>query len=376
MRAVRPAAFARVVNRFYEAAALPEFLPGALHELAQACGAEGAALHLSNGLQTLGTIGSEGLAELHNGFVKKWRDPELNSHRARGLELVFRGWRGVLTEQDCFAPQELARDLFQQEFFVRSGFSSFAGVILAKAPGSSLSTSIIRRIDQGPYTRAEIEDVNALASQLHVVGNLAIRIGISSAQRTADAFAAGGQPVALIGNDGRILHMSQSFEGLAGSGVTITNRRLGSWHPDADLKIAAAIGHALRYDGDLGEPPKSVVLPRRNGLRPLIASVIPVVGSAQDILNVVSAIVVLTDLEAKLIGPSLVALRQSFGLTAAEARLAHDIAVGRTLPEIATATGVARETLRSRLKAIFDKTATARQAELALLLAKVPKSPL
>ena len=97
MSAVRPADFGHVVSRFYEAAALPELLPGALHELAQACGAEGAALHLSNGLQTMGTVGSAGLDELHHGFVKKWRAPELNSHRSRGLELIFRGWRGALT---------------------------------------------------------------------------------------------------------------------------------------------------------------------------------------------------------------------------------------------------------------------------------------
>ena len=61
MSAVRPADFGHVVSQFYEAAALPELLPDALHELARACGAEGAALHLSNGLQTMGTVGSMGL---------------------------------------------------------------------------------------------------------------------------------------------------------------------------------------------------------------------------------------------------------------------------------------------------------------------------
>jgi DNA-binding CsgD family transcriptional regulator len=376
MGAVRPAAFGHIVHQFYEAAALPELLPKALHELAQACGAEGAALHLSNGLQTFGTVGSVGLGELHQGFVRKWRAPELNSHRARGLELIFRGWRGALTEQDCFTPQELGRDMFHQELFVNSGFSSFAGVILAKASGSSLSTSIIRRIDQGPYTRSELESINALAAQLKVVGNLAMRIGISSAQRIADAFAAEGEPLALLGNDGRIIHFSRSFEDLTRNGLTIENRRLGSWHPDANRNMAAAVRHALDYDGNLRKPPATVVLPRRNGLRPLIASVIPVVGMANDILHLVSAIVSVTDLEAEAVGPSTLAMREAFGLTQSEARLAHDIAVGKTLPEIATVSGVSKETLRSRLKSIFDKTGTARQAELATLLAKFPKSPL
>jgi DNA-binding CsgD family transcriptional regulator len=374
MSAVRTGAFDRVVNQFYEAAALPELLPNALHGLAQACGAEGAALHLSNGLQTLGTVGSVGLDELYSGFVKKWRAPELNSHRARGLELVFRGWRGALTEQDCFKRQELDRDLFQQELFVSSGFSSFAGVILAKAPGSILSTSIIRRIDQGPYTRAEIESINGLASQLQVVGNLAMRIGISSAQRIADAFAAEGRPLALLGNDGRVLHINPSFENLTRNGITIENRRLASWHPDANRKMAAAVRYAVTYDGNLRMPMAPVVLPRRNGLRPLIASIIPVVGAAHDVLHLVSAIVSLVDLAMEPIGPSIQAMQEAFGLSLSEAKLAHDIAIGKTLPEIATVCGVSKETLRSRLKSVFDKTDTARQAELATLLAQLPKA--
>jgi DNA-binding CsgD family transcriptional regulator len=374
MGAVRPADFGHVVRRFYEAAAVPELLPDALHELAQACGAEGAAIHLSNGLQTTGTVGSVELGELHGSFVKKWRAPELNSHRARGLELIFRGWRGALTEQDCFTPGELDRDAFHQELFIRSGFSSFAGVILAKTPGSTLSTSIIRRIDQGPYTRSEIESVNALARQLQLAGDLAMRIGLSSAQRIADAFSAEGRLLALLGNDGRIIHASRDFEHLTRNGLTIEKRRLSSWHPEASQRIAAAVRQALEFDGNLRKPPAPVVLPRRNGLRPLIVSIIPVVGAAHDIFHLVSAIVSVTDLESEPVGPSISAMKQAFGLTLSEAKLAQDIAIGKTLPEIATASGVSKETLRSRLKSIFDKTATARQAELAMLLTQLPKS--
>jgi hypothetical protein len=102
MGAVRTAAFSSLVGKFYEAAALPELLPAALHELALACGAEGATVHLSNGSQTFASVGSEGLTDMHRDFMKHWRAPELNSHRARGLDLIFRGWQNTLTEQDCF----------------------------------------------------------------------------------------------------------------------------------------------------------------------------------------------------------------------------------------------------------------------------------
>jgi DNA-binding CsgD family transcriptional regulator len=105
----------------------------------------------------------------------------------------------------------------------------------------------------------------------------------------------------------------------------------------------------------------------------MIVSIVPVVGAAHDIMQLISAIVSVTDLESAPVGPSIPAMQEAFGLTLSEARLAHDIAIGKTLPEIATARGVSRETLRSRLKSIFDKTTTARQAELAMLLAQLPK---
>jgi DNA-binding CsgD family transcriptional regulator len=374
MSMVRSNAFSGVVNQFYEAAVLPELLPNALHSLARACGAEGAALHLSNGLQTLGTVGSEGINELHEGFVKRWRAPELNSHRARGLDLVFRGWRGVLTEQDCFTQQELDRDIFHQDFFIRSGFSSFAGVILAKTRGSTVSTSIIRRIDQGTYAQSEIEDINSLASHLQVVSNLLMQSGLTSARRLADFLAYQGRSVALVGSDGRILHMNESFEALTLDGITIKNGRIGSWHPDANQKIAAAITRAVKFDGILRAPPTVLALPRRHGPRPLIASVVPVVGAAHDIFSLALAIVSVTDFGTEPVGPPMTAMQDAFGFTLQEARLAHEIALGKTLPEIAVARSISRETLRSRLKSVFNKTGTKRQAELVMVLVKLAQS--
>jgi DNA-binding CsgD family transcriptional regulator len=97
------------------------------------------------------------------------------------------------------------------------------------------------------------------------------------------------------------------------------------------------------------------------------------VGAAHDILHLVAALVSITDLEIEPAGPPLRMMQELFGLSLAEAGLAHAIAVGKTLPEIAASGDISRETLRSRLKSIFDKTGTARQADLAMLLAKLPK---
>ena len=372
MSAVRTAAFDRVISQFYEAAALPELLPNALHELALTCGAEGATVHLSNGLQTFASVGSEGLTELHRGFMKQWRAPELNSHRARGLDLIFRGWQNTLTERDCFTTDELRSDLFQQEFFARNGFFSFAGNILAKVPGSSLSVSIIRRVEQGQYQREEIEQIDRLSGHLRAASMLAMQVGIAASRRIADALAGDGQAIALIGHDGGIIHLSRGFEDLIGDGITVKNGRLGACQAQADRQLAAAIANANTNGGGPSGLRGAVVLPRRNANRPLVATVIPVVGRAHDVLRLVSTIVLLTDLENTPPGPGLAVLQETFGLTGAEAKLARHIAIGQTLPEIALDSGLSHETLRSQLKSIFNKTGTTRQAELAVLLTKIP----
>jgi DNA-binding CsgD family transcriptional regulator len=61
-------------------------------------------------------------------------------------------------------------------------------------------------------------------------------------------------------------------------------------------------------------------------------------------------------------------LRQAFGLTPAEARLAVGLAAGRDLTEIAHAFGVEVGTARTQLKSIFAKTGSHRQGELVALL--------
>jgi len=97
MTRIRTGAFDAVVEQFFEAAAVPERWPGALQSFAEACGGTGAAAHAADGLTTLKTVVSDGAARLYDDFIKRWRLPELNSHRARGLALIEKGWRGALT---------------------------------------------------------------------------------------------------------------------------------------------------------------------------------------------------------------------------------------------------------------------------------------
>jgi DNA-binding CsgD family transcriptional regulator len=377
MGAVRTDLFEGVIRRFFEAAAVPELWPDALHALAMACGAPAATALPITGLQPNTILASKNVAGvIADGLRAGWFAPERNTRMARCMALVAAGRRGIITQQDAFSDRDLARDPFQHEYIERNGFSSFCGAVLAQAPGGlALPVSIERALGQDPFMPDEVAQMNELFSHLRAAGDLAVRVGVASTQQVADAFSMAGHPLALLGRDGAVIHMNARFESLVGDGICVRAGRLASWQPDADSALAAAIGKAVRFEGEGARqgPLTSIVLPRRHGLRPLVAEVVPVLGFAHDVLHLVAAIVTLTDLEAAGSTPSQALLEQAFGLTPAEARLAAQIAAGKTLAEIAGEAGSARETLRSRLKSVFHKTGTGRQAELTLLLSKIAR---
>jgi DNA-binding CsgD family transcriptional regulator/PAS domain-containing protein len=128
------------------------------------------------------------------------------------------------------------------------------------------------------------------------------------------------------------------------------------------LKTASlAAGKALDGGGVLH-------LPRAAG-DPIVALVVPLPPSSCLAASAVAAVALVLRDSATEPRPSSRRLGALYGLTPAEARLAAHLAAGETPDEAAEALGVARETARSQLKAVFAKTDTRRQGELLRKLA-------
>lgn len=369
MSLVRTERFEEIVRRFLEAAAVPELMPAALHDIALACGAEGAVLLPIAGDQIVAPAISEGCESLLHDFMQ-WPDPGRNSRMERGLRLHARGRPGTVTERDTFTPEELARDAFFQEFMRPRGFGSFAGAVIAETPGYLMPLTIERLATRDPFTREEVRLMDKLLSQLGDAAALALRVALSSASGVADAMTGSGQAVAILGHRGEVLHANDPFNALLGDGLQLSGGRLHAVNPAVDRVLSAAIGRALAYDGTLTEPHGAISIQRPPRGRPLLLRIVPIVGAANDFFHLARAIVLATDLNQSS-RPCTALLRQAFDLTEAEARLAAEIASGKSLAIITAEGRGSRETLRSRLKSIFEKTGTSRQAELVLLLSKV-----
>jgi len=96
-------------------------------------------------------------------------------------------------------------------------------------------------------------------------------------------------------------------------------------------------------------------------------------GISRDVFAPCQAVLVLVDTTEEYRPPESV-LRSVFGLTPAEARLAARLAGGQSLATASEELGIAKETARGQLKAIFAKTDVRRQAELVALLVKFTRT--
>ncbi|MEQ1743549.1 MAG: helix-turn-helix transcriptional regulator [Candidatus Nitrotoga sp.] len=79
------------------------------------------------------------------------------------------------------------------------------------------------------------------------------------------------------------------------------------------------------------------------------------------------ALIVIQDLNLPML-PKKILLKQMYGMTLAEARVAIDLIKGMAPKEIAHEAGVAISTVRSQMKAIFSKTGASKQADLLRML--------
>jgi DNA-binding CsgD family transcriptional regulator len=288
----------------------------------------------------------------------------------------YRAWpacvrKGVATEFDFTTTDEIARHPYYQEFLTRHGLRWYAAVRAASGD-DQWALSIQRTIVQGPFSAAEQRKLAAFSTRLSSAVALSRALGFARADAALAAFELSGSAVVLLDRFSEVLRINGTAQRLLGPDLQIARKRLAS----RDRNVTAALDralHALLWAQTSSALMPPVVLPR-DGKRPLLAYPMRLSNVSADALAPCQALVVIVDLNARPRPPES-SLRASFGLTGAEARLAVRIATGASLESVADEIGIALETARYQLKAIFAKTDTHRQAELVSVMARLLSAP-
>jgi DNA-binding CsgD family transcriptional regulator len=186
------------------------------------------------------------------------------------------------------------------------------------------------------------------------------------------ALDARGVPAAFLDDCGRISGINRGAEAILGVGLRVNNGRLFSEDRQADAELRRIIGVLATPAGASLIEASPVMVPRP-GRRALLVEVLPTTRSCPEAGPNVVALLLITDLERQASVAEPV-LRTAFGLTSAEARLAKFLGEGNDLQAVCGILGIATETARTQLKAVFGKTQTHRQSELVSLVSRFQSS--
>jgi DNA-binding CsgD family transcriptional regulator len=365
--------FGALVERIYDLGLDVESWPLLLEELAAALGARAGSLMRENMETHRGGGFSVGLdptaARLYfEYYASRTIIRMIDNPRERMRDFM----PTVTVDQDTIPKDDLLESEFYVDFLRPSEIHSVMTVGLWGRDVEFCGLDLYR-----PRTRPDFgEDERRLATALqpHLIRALRIGDKLEGLGDLTRGLAAGLDQAAfgcfVLDRDGRLRHANRAGERLlcSGGGLALTGGRLTASHPADGQRLLALIAAASGPAGARGGG--SLAVRRGEGRAPLSVAVAPASPERVSPFSPVGGVVVcVIDPETAVALPEA-RLRQLFGLTQAQARVALALFEGQSLRDAAETLGLSIFTVRAHLAHIFDKTGVSRQGELVALLTR------
>jgi DNA-binding CsgD family transcriptional regulator/PAS domain-containing protein len=363
----------KLLATLYEAPMQREMWNVFMGEIVQLCGANKAAL-LSHDLHEK----RHSIAAFFGDMVKDGQKPyeslycQFDEWTLRFPQFVRGGGAANILRGEQVWPEELLRrSVFYNEFLKKFDVCR----MVALAPGGSGRgfdvLSIYRGPAEEPFDREQIAVLEMLAP--HLANALTIRHRLLALEsRVSDLETALDEletSLVLLGSEGTTVFVNQGARRIFDQrdGLRLCQSRLVAERPSENGRLREIIAKAISGGRSKSCEHGGAVLVSRVDKRSLEVVVSPFVSAGALTPQRAVAVVFITDPDSARVPRSDV-LRQLYGLTPAEARLAALLTDGQSLKEVTAAIGVGLETVRSQVKNIFLKTGTRRQSELMRLL--------
>jgi len=359
--------FEQLVELLYQATTEPELWELALQHLCDSVHASAGALIVAGSDRWVGWRWSRETPAAAEAYMRS--EISLTSQTTPRLMHVNRA--GFVAEHEVFSDEEFLADPLMTELGTPAGLHHVAGTAIHIPTGDTVIVHIQRRVGLPRMEAAALAVLDGYRPHLARAGLLAVRWRLARLKAAAEALALVGLPAAVVDLRGRVLAANALIEGSNAWIAWLPGDRIGLIDVVANDMFNAALA-------GLGQPAgiavRSVPVKATSSDAAAVVHVIPATGQARDLFGGAFGIVVITAVSTA-VSPGATILRALFDLTPAEARIAAALAEGLTLDQIAARFSVSVETVRSQVKAVLAKTGTHRQAELAALLAGIPKIP-
>jgi DNA-binding CsgD family transcriptional regulator/PAS domain-containing protein len=365
---MRPKQSRRLISSIHDAALVPDLWPAALQSIMDAIGAVGAGYGVvgkqSGRIEWLSETGA--LVDMESDFLRYYH--ALDPYRPM-LDAAPSGrWMWV---SQCLPAPELRRNEWYNDYLLKIGVDDGLGVRLFESASHSVVFGISHGVGGAPFADAGIAALQKLSEPLAQAARLHTELHSlgwrsSVPLRALDELAAG---ILVTDGDGLVIELNRAAERIVrrGDGLMIRNGRLdASGVPDGD-KLAKLIAGAV--DEKAGAAAGHMLVRRRDRRPAYVLTVAPLGAKLTDQERPLVLIVVAGP-DAP--SPSERELADLFGLSPAQSRLAAALMTGKTLRDVASASGVRITTLRTQLSSILRKVGVNRQIDLVRVLSRIP----
>jgi DNA-binding CsgD family transcriptional regulator len=347
-------------ERIYDAAIDAERWPDVLAELAAAADCAWAALLTRRSDAWLGWRISPSAA----GEVDTYLRSEA-AQRSITTERLFACDRaGFATDQDLFLEDEYRADSFVQ-WANAHGFHHGAATGIRLNTGDTAVFQVMRRSGERAFSPCELEPLDALQPHLARAAMLAARWKLERLRAAAEALALVGMAAVVLTADCRVMAANALAGDLGEYVIWRTQDQLAL----VDDMVSAKLRRQVIACARLGSANCASSFPAWNGAHEsaVVVHVIPLKGDRRELFDGGLALVLFTQVGSPVV-PNVELVRELFDLTAAEARVAVQLAAGRSIEEVACAHQVSRSTVQSQTKSILQKVGAHRQSELVARL--------
>lgn len=346
----------QLIEWFYDAAVGAREWGGMAQALAAAFDADSAILKFQGGeaVELLEQTDNFEVCDKDPAWTEHWHRNDLWVERAMALKPP-----GVLSSQQLLDPSDYERSGFYQDWNRPLGIYHMVGSVFPVAGERSGVIGIHRARSHHEFGAGERRRLARVLPHLQRALRVQSQLAGTTTVRAAELAALDRlrTPALLIDGTGRLLHANTLGEShlRRGTDLSLCAGRVVAeaafvplWRHLLD-QAARGVGGAMRLNEVQGASITALLTPWRE---------------APDAAPAV--LVLLRDPTQQ--KASIEVLRQLFGLTLSEARVAAAIAEGIAPEEIAGRLGVSWGTVRSHLRQALAKTGTHRQSELAALV--------
>ena len=369
-------AFERILASLYEAMLDDACWPATSALIDEACGLTGNALSVGEGPKEDIRVLPIGIyyrgqrrTDLEREYFKVYHPIDERVPRVRQLPD-----RHLVHIRDLYTAEELKTSPTYNEAFLRGKYQNSLNVRLDGPDGSYTLWGLGDPISSESWGSSEITMVTRLLPHIRHfvrVRQALVRARVHDTTVTAllDNFR-----VAAVHLDrrGRILAANDRARRILQHGDRLSDREGGlrASTPDDQLRLERLVAAALPGSGAVAVS-GSIVLRNSSGLPPLVLHVKPVGVPQPDYgaRHVAALVLLVESVRQHRVDPGLVAT--TLGLTPGETQVAVWLAEGKSVHEMARATGHTRDAIYWHLKQIYQKQGISRQADLVRLVLSI-----